>query len=87
MRLPIEKVLKLPWWVIPSVIIAFAIALYGSVFMGIKEDGERARTIKDLDDRAACLNQYDTPACLKLRLKKAELKQQYEKDIRALKPD
>lgn len=87
MRLPIEKVLKLPWWVVPAVIIAFAIVLYGSVFMGIKDDGKRARTIKDLDDRAACLNQYETPECLRLRLKKAELKQQYEKDIRALQPD
>lgn len=85
MRAPLAKAFsRTPWWVVPAVIIAIAIVVYGTFFVGIKKDGERARIVQDLDDRAACLNQYDTPECLKLRLKKAELKQQYEKDIRAL---
>ena len=63
------------------------VVLWGGAFIGIKRDGERQRIVEDLDRRAACTYQYDTPECLKLRLKKAELKQQYEKDIQALKPD
>lgn len=85
--MPIAKGIKFGPHVWIPLIILVAIAVYGTIFMGVREDGERARAIKDLDDRAACLGQYDTPECLKLRLKKAELKQQYEKDIRALQPD
>lgn len=57
------------------------VVIWGSTLYGVKRDGERQRITEDLDRRATCTHQYDTPECLRVRLKKAELKQEYEKAL------
>lgn len=84
MNLPIEKMsskaLKRTILTLLAIIVGMVV-LWGGAFIGIKRDGERQRIVEDLDRRAACTYQYDTPECLRVRLKKAELKQEYERAL------
>lgn len=82
MRLHLNKeATKTSFFVIMALVVG---ALYFGVFYGIKKDGETARKQQDYADRVSCSGKYETPECLQLRLKKAELKQQYEESIRSL---
>lgn len=68
---------------IPLVIVAIVVG-YGLFFMGIQQAGEDHRAALDKADRIGCLGKYETPECLTLRLKKAELKRQYEESVKAI---
>lgn len=87
MQLPIKKAPKFYPWGCVSLIIVVTGLFWGLTFYSVWKDGVNARAKEDLINRAGCFEQYETPECLKLRLKKAELKQQHEEALRDLKQD
>jgi len=61
-----------------------AVVLYGGLYLGIRQDKINADTRQEEADRVGCLGKYETPECLGPRLKKAELKRQYEEAANAI---
>jgi hypothetical protein len=72
-------------WFVVAIFALIVVLVYGAVFYGIKVDGENARRLKDAHNRTVCAEEYATPECLQVRLKQAELRQQYEEGLNALK--
>ncbi|MNG47065.1 hypothetical protein D3C79_49320 [compost metagenome] len=61
-----------------------AVVLYGGLYLGIRQDKINADARQEEADRVGCLGKYETPECLGPRLKKAELKRQYEEAANAI---
>lgn len=80
--------MKLPKLSNPNVWIPLVITViifgYYLFFKGVQEAGNAFRANQDKADRIGCLGKYETPECLVPRLKKAELRRQYEESIKAI---
>jgi len=64
--------------------VVLAVGLYGGLFYYARQDKINADARQEEADRVGCLGKYETPECLGPRLKKAELKRQYEEAANAI---